>query len=149
MHLHNSYAKLDMHAKPVPGAPEPAKSLDKFEQKAGMPQSGQTMNDNRRDSNYANQTGEAKKQKLVYSSAVEILNNGPKAGPRGGELGGTHKKRTANPLQKSVQLPQTSLDGGIQYGGSNDPNRARASNLMLENNNFIKKFTDFGPGNPE
>ena len=36
-------------------------------------------NESRRDSNYANQTGDGKKnQKLIYSSAVEILNNGPK-----------------------------------------------------------------------
>ena len=102
MHMHSSYAKLDMHPKPIQGPHDLAKSHDKFDQKAAMPQSGQTMTDNRRDSNYANQTGEAKKQKLVYSSAAEILNNNPKAQARDRDLSNTHKKKTPNPLQKSV-----------------------------------------------
>ena len=111
------------------------------------------MNENRetrRDSNYANQTSDPnRKQKLVYSSAVEIINNNPRTQARDRDLSNPSKKKTPNPLQKSVQLPQTNGDGNMQYGGSNDPKQTRASNLMLENNNFIKKFTDFGANNAE
>ena len=61
MHMHSSYAKLDVHAKAIQGPHDSlAKSHDKFDQqKASMPQSGQPMNDYRKDSNYANQTGES------------------------------------------------------------------------------------------
>ena len=71
------------------------------------------------------------------------MNNNPNQQNREREISNQKQKRPANPLQKSVQLPPN--DGQISYGsGAQQQEQKRASNLMLENNNFIKKFTDFG-----
>ena len=36
----------------------------------------------------------------------------------------------------------------MSYGAGGVQDQKRASNLMMENNNFIKKFTDFGEQQP-